>query len=209
VHGTVTLIRRAADSKYSEGVRHVHRTSGTRRNNAAQVASRTLRNAASAALMALLSFCMTPALALDGCKVLLCLAAPSWRAIPECVQTITQMYRDLARRKPFPTCAMTGAGNSARHAWASAPDYCPPQYTRVWSGEYGPEYSCDYAGAVTVEIDGVAFTRTWWGLDGDTSTEFTPTAKARLGTWDGRFDDDYAAWLAAQIHSSAPADPAP
>ena len=30
----------------------------------------------------------TPARAVDGCKVLLCLAAPSWRSIPECVPTI-------------------------------------------------------------------------------------------------------------------------
>jgi hypothetical protein len=28
-------------------------------------------------------------------------------------------------------------------------------------------------------------------------TEFTPAAKAQLGTWDTKFDDDYAAWFAA------------
>ena len=36
------------------------------------------------------------------------------------------------------------------------------------------------------------------GHGGDTVTEFTPAAKARFGTWDTRFDDDYALWLASQ-----------
>ena len=65
----------------------------------------------------------TPAHAVDGCKVLLCLAAPSWRSIPECVPTINQLHRDLARGKPFPVCSMAGAGNSANNTWASAPGY--------------------------------------------------------------------------------------
>ena len=34
-------------------------------------------------------------------------------------------------------------------------------------------------------------------LGGDTVTEFSPAAKAQLGTWDTKFDDDYAAWFAA------------
>ena len=135
--------------------------------------------------------------AVDGCLVLLCFAAPSWRSIPQCVPPIRQVLRDLARGKPFPTCGMAGAGNSASHTWASAPGYCPPQYTRVFEGESGPIYTCDYAGAVTVNINGAPFTRTWWNAGGDTVTEFTPAAKAQLGTWDTKFDDDYAAWFAA------------
>ena len=147
---------------------------------------------------ALLCILATPARALDGCKVMLCLAAPSWRAIPECVPTINQLHRDLARGKPFPVCSMAGAGNSANNDWASAPTNCPPQYTRVFDGESRPIYSCYYAGAVTVSINGAPFTRTWWSMGGDTVTEFTPAAKAQLGTWDRKFDDDYASWLAAQ-----------
>jgi hypothetical protein len=34
-------------------------------------------------------------------------------------------------------------------------------------------------------------------MAGDTVTEFTPAAKAQLGDWDTRFDDDLTAWLAA------------
>jgi len=158
-------------------------------------------------LMVILAMLLpTPALAVDGCKVLLCLAAPSWRSIPECVPTINQLHRDLARGKPFPTCSMAGAGNSANNTWASAPTYCPPQYTRVFEGESGPIYSCDYSGAVTVNINGAPFTRTWWSMGGETVTEFTPAAKTQLGTWNSKFDDDYAIWLASL---PPPAPPCP
>ena len=160
---------------------------------------RVARPLAWSALLTLLCIVAAPARAVDGCKVLLCLAAPSWRSIPECVPTINQMRLDLARGKPFPVCSMAGAGNSANNDWASAPSNCPPQYTRVFDGESGPIYSCDYAGAVTVSINGAPFTRTWWSMGGDTVTEFTPAAKAQLGTWDRKFDDAYASWLAAQL----------
>ena len=139
----------------------------------------------------------TPAHALDGCKVLLCLAAPSWRAIPACVPDIKQLYRDLAKGKVFPTCALAGAGNSSHHTWASAPANCPAQYTQVIESESSTSYVCDYAGAVTVSINNTPFTRTWWSMGGDTVTEFTAAAKLQLGTWDSQFDDDHARWLAS------------
>ena len=117
----------------------------------------------------------TPVQAVDGCKVLLCLAAPSWRSIPECVPTINQLHRDLARGKPFPNCSLAGAGNSANNTWASAPSNCPPQYTRVFEGESGPIYTCDYSGAVTVNINGVPFTRTWWSMGVSVPPTHLPT----------------------------------
>ena len=105
---------------------------------------------ATVALPAALAGTALPAHAVDGCLVLLCFAAPSWRAIPQCVPAIQQVLRDLARGRPFPTCAMSGVGNSATHRWAGAPEYCPPQYTRVSEAELGPVYSCDCSGAVSV-----------------------------------------------------------
>jgi hypothetical protein len=146
-----------------------------------------------------------PAHAVDGCLVLLCLAAPSWSAIPQCASPVRQLFRDLARGKPFPSCAMSGASSTAGNRWTSAPTFCPPQYTRVFDGESGPLYSCDYGGCVSVSIDGSLFARTWWSFGGDTVTEFTSNAKATLGAWDTRFDDDYARWLAMQP-PPAPAD---
>jgi hypothetical protein len=135
--------------------------------------------------------------AVDGCLMLLCLAAPSWRAIPQCVSPVRQLFRDLARGKPFPTCSMSGAGNSANHAWSNAPSFCPPQYTRVIEAESAPIYQCDYSGVISVSINGAPFSRTWWSFGGDSVTDFSPAAKTQLGTWDTRFDDDYAKWVAA------------
>lgn len=168
------------------------------RQNAAVMPAHRIRTATMLATAAMLLGTSLPAAAVDGCQVLLCLAAPNWRAISQCVPTITQLIRDLARGKAFPICNMAGAGNSASHAWAIAPSYCPPQYTQVTDSERGPVYTCDYMGAVSVTVNGGDFTRTWWSLDGGTVTEFSPAAKAQLGNWDTRFDADYAAWAASQ-----------
>ena len=162
-----------------------------------------IRSAASCLVLACLTTLTTPAQAVDGCLVLLCFAAPSWRAIPQCVPPVTQVLRDLARGRPFPTCAMAGAGNASGHAWASVPDNCPPQYVEQVDDNLlgGPQ--CRFAGAVSVTIGGELFSRTWWHRGGDTSTEFSPAAKAQLGQWDPRFDDDYAAWRGAGAGPSA------
>ena len=154
--------------------------------------------ALSAAALVVTLIAATPAHAVDGCVVLLCLAAPSWHAIPQCVPPIKRLFRDLARGKGFPTCAMSGTGNNSSHEWASAPDQCPPQYTRQSDGPNGPVFSCDYSGAVAVNVNGMAWTRTWWNLDGGSVTEFTPAARQSLAIWDRKFDEDYDAWFSAQ-----------
>jgi hypothetical protein len=146
----------------------------------------------------------TPAQAVDGCQVLLCLAAPSWRAIPQCVPPVTQLFRDLARGRPFPGCAMAGAGSAAGHSWSSAPHHCPPQYSRVYDGPNGPVHACDFDGAISITVQGDLFATTWWSTGGDSVTDFSPGAKARLGVWDTRFDDEFAAWLARR-----PSEPVP
>ena len=76
----------------------------------------------------------------------------------------------------------------------------------MFDGPIGPVYSCDYTGAVTVNIEGELWARTWWSTAGDTVTDFTPSAKASFGTWDSQFDNDYAAWLASL---PPPAPPCP
>ena len=159
-----------------------------------------------AAIVALTGLMSAPAQAVDGCLVLLCLAAPSWSAIPQCVPPVQQVLRDLALGRPFPTCAMAGAGNQAANHWASAPDYCPPQYTQVTDGEAGQIYNCAFTGAVEVSINGELWARVWWSMGGETVTEYSPTAKATLGTWDTKFDDDYAAWLAQHPPPPPPGD---
>jgi hypothetical protein len=175
-----------------------------RRDTSAGRTRLTLASIATGSLLSLALLSPTAARAVDGCLVLLCFAAPSWRAIPQCVPPIRQVLRDLARGKGFPTCGMAGAGNTAQHAWASAPSNCPPQYTRVHETEGGPIYTCDFAGAVSVSVEGKPFARTWWNMGGNTVTEFSPAAKAQLGSWDTRFDDEHAAWLAALPPPPAP-----
>jgi hypothetical protein len=163
-----------------------------------------------AATCAVLVTAALPVAALDGCLVLLCLAAPSWRAIPQCVPSITQLLRDLALGRVFPSCGMSGPGNSGSHQWAEAPAFCPPQYTRAIEGESQTTYTCNFTGAVTVTVNGKHFSRTWWSMTGDTVTDFSPAARQMLGRWDTRFDDDYAAWLAAQPPAPVPTtDPQP
>jgi hypothetical protein len=158
---------------------------------------RVVRFAAAAGTAAALISLSQPARAVDGCLVLLCLAAPSWSAIAQCVPPVTQVLRDLARGRPFPTCGMAGAGNSARLQWANAPSNCPAQYTSEVQMVNGTVYGCAYAGVVTVDIEGSPWSRTWWSMGGNSVTEFSPTAKARMGNWNTQFDDDHAAWQAS------------
>ena len=147
--------------------------------------------------MAMVLAC-TAAQAVDGCKAMLCLAAPNWSAIPMCAVVIRELFRDLARGRAFPSCAMSGDANAANHQWALPPDFCPVQYTRKEELESGVRYTCDFAGAVSVFVNGMLFTRTWWSTNGDSVTEFTDAAKTSLGRWDPRFDNDLAAWKASQ-----------
>jgi hypothetical protein len=147
---------------------------------------------------------VTTANAADGCTVLLCFAAPSWRAIPQCIPPIREVLTDLARGRGFPSCLMSGAANGASHQLSSAPAFCPPQYTQTTETENGTTYSCDYSGAVSVSINGSLWSRTWWTFGGGTVTEFSDAAKAQLGSWDNQFDIDYAAWLAMQSPPPAP-----
>ena len=189
MHGAVNVGRTPATAKRSDA-RQLKRVAGTTRLPAMMVCA-----IAAAA----------PAHAVDGCLVLLCLAAPSWRGIPDCVPPVQQVLRDLARGRPFPNCPLTGSGASASHAWASAPGNCPPQYVQAVEMEVGTRYECTFTGAVSVLVDGGLFSRTWWNWQGDSVTEFTLSAKAQLQTWESRFDDDYARWLAAQ--PAPPAEP--
>ncbi|MFG6417198.1 hypothetical protein ACG02S_25205 [Roseateles sp. DC23W] len=99
---------------------------------------------------------------------------------------------------------MSGSSNTARHDWSHAPHYCPPQYTRSHDGPNGLTYTCDYDGAISVTVNGLPFARTWWSIGGDAVTDFSPAAKAQLGSWDGQFDTDLAAWLTTR--STTPVD---
>lgn len=150
-------------------------------------------------LLTVATACVSPAHAADGCLVLLCLAAPSWKNIPQCIDPVRQVLRDLSRGRPFPTCQMSGNGSAAANSWASAPLACPPQYTREIPLESGTSYACAWDGVIDVQVASTPWSRIWWSMAGDSVTEYLPAAKASLGKWDNRFDDDLAAWQAAKV----------
>ena len=48
---------------------------------------------------------ISSASAADGCKALLCFANPNGpMAVAECVSTVREVIRDMAKGRPFPTC---------------------------------------------------------------------------------------------------------
>src|SRR5438105_11572056 len=156
-----------------------------------------------AGLLLMLSALLSPStsMAADGCTVLLCLAG-NWSAIPACVPPVREVLRDLMRGRPFPTCAMSGGpGNSASLSWASQAN-CPEMYS-IYNAESGAWESCAYAGSFNVRVDGADWSTVWWSYGGDSSTRYTPIAKAQLGSMvDPKYDADQAAWDAA--HPPAP-----
>lgn len=77
--------------------------------------------------------------AVDGCKVLLCLANPNGpKAAAACVPTINELFDDLAHFKPFPTCSMASGPNGKSYAKQNMSYYdpCPTGTTALAQGAY-------------------------------------------------------------------------
>ena len=128
--------------------------------------------------MALAMFSMfssTAANAADGCKFLLCIAGP-WSSISQCVPTVHAVFHDLARGRPFPTCSMAGAGNSANNTWVGESS-CPSMYRRY--GENGYE-GCSYPGLISVSVNGAPWSQVFWNTGGSTSTLYSNTATTAM-----------------------------
>lgn len=73
-----------------------------------------------------------------GCKVLLCAAAtaPSWSGIPYCVPVMTQLFRQLARGRPWPTCPEGNAGGLGYEPYFDCPSGSVPA-SNTNSGDSG------------------------------------------------------------------------
>ncbi len=150
------------------------------------------------AVLCLLLGVSAPARAVDGCVILLCLAG-SWSSIPQCVGPVRQLFRDLARGKPFPTCAMArGPGGSRALAERATEQNCPRQYSS-WGGESGAVFSCAFRGVIRVEVAGAPWASVWWSVGGDSVTQYSDAAKAQLGSgnYSTAYDDELARWLAS------------
>jgi len=137
-----------------------------------------------------------PALAVDGCKVLLCLAGP-WQSIPACASEVEDLFQSLRKGDPFPSCSFAngrvyapgtpgsgGAGAAAsRNVWLGQgmlepdPD-CPPQFVTAFDLMGATRYGCRYIGMVTVYVDGMPWARTYWNMHGRSVTELSSYAAA-------------------------------
>jgi hypothetical protein len=149
---------------------------------------------AAACLPAFMLFASPSAHAVDGCKLLLCISG-NWRAIPMCVPTVVQALKDLAWH-PWPTCDMSGPGNSGNFSWANEIT-CPPFYSN-YNPENGAWQSCSYPALIHVTVNGAWWADVFADLSGNTSTHYSDTAKSSLSTVpngiDPKYDNDAAAW---------------
>ena len=140
-----------------------------------------------------------------------CCASPprAGASIPQCVPPIQQVLRDLARGRPFPTCGMAGAGNSRQPRLGQRARATARRSTRGLRRRERPDLHLRlHRRRVRSTSTARPSPAPGGRMAGDTVTEFSPAAKAQLGTWDTSFDDDYAAWLAALPPPAPPPTPA-
>lgn len=160
------------------------------------------RQAIGMALFMLSTFAITSAYAADGCKFLLCIAGP-WASISQCVPTVREVLRDLARGRAFPNCSMAGAGNSANNAWVDH-TACPSMY-RHYDSDSGMYMGCSYQGRISVYVNDGVWSQVFWNMGGDTTTWYSDTARASLTQQPGslplddRFGGDLEGWNSAQV----------
>lgn len=138
--------------------------------------------------------------AVDGCKVLLCMAG-NWSNISECRPDVERALRDAARGRGWPTCGMGGT-SSTQMQWASEPT-CPPFYS-YYNPETGGWAGCQFDGMVSVRINNAPWSDLFWSSGGGaTSTRYYDQARSALKTgMDPRYDQDAAAYV-------PPVDPGP
>lgn len=163
-------------------------------------------------IAALLIVMSTPAFAVDGCTVLVCLAG-NWRKIPQCEPQVRRLFRDLARGRSFPRCsfastpasspgAPVGQSSMATNTMAHAQN-CPRQYLIPIEGREGDiaGYRCALDGVIRVVIDGQPWTEVWWSTSGSSITQYSATAKSALGIGRTQFDIDEAHWLSSRAQA--------
>jgi hypothetical protein len=163
----------------------------------------------------------TPAWAADGCKVLLCLAGP-WQSIAACISEVEQLFQDLWKGEPFPSCGFASgtpyaqdlpSGRTPAHAsaantwlaqWAPAADpNCPRQYVTTFPAKGRTMYACEYVGMITVQIDGAPWSRTYWSTTGGSVTELAADAPLFAGMRSAQGIADSRVFRAAQAPVAA------
>lgn len=145
-----------------------------------------------------------PAHAVDGCKVLLCLAG-NWSNISQCRPDVEQALRDVARGRGWPTCAMGGSSNTAVQ-WANESN-CPAFYS-YYDPDNGSWSGCRYDGMISVRVNSAPWSDLFWSSGGGaTSTRYYDPARSALGTGiDPTYDRDAAAYVAPVVVPDAPSN---
>jgi hypothetical protein len=136
-------------------------------------------------------FGATPAHAVDGCKVMLCITS-NWKNISQCRRDVEQAIHDAERGRGWPSCNEANGANYQRTSEAT----CPAFYSS-YDPENGMWASCQYDAILSVRVNNAPWSDMFWTLGGtDTSTRYYAPARAALGdTMDPRFDLDAAAWV--------------
>ncbi len=149
----------------------------------------------------------TPAHAVDGCKVLLCMAG-NWKNISQCEPTVRQALRDVARGHDWPECDM--GGNSGAHAGYLDPRNCPEQYRIVIPARVSWEpdtYACPFNEVVDVSVDGKPWSRTYTGPADRSVVEWFAAARLAYADTPEQMDETYerdlAVWKADQARIAA------
>lgn len=127
-----------------------------------------------------------PAVAADGCKVILCLGG-NWRSIGTCIPDVR-----WALRHGIPSCP------GMSFSWASATN-CPPQYAVELPGIDGPTLACRMTGAINVLRGGQIYQQVWWSeAEQLYRIWYSDPAKRDIVDVDPTWDADYAAWVVEQ-----------
>ena len=136
-------------------------------------------------------FGATPAHAVDGCKVMLCITA-NWKNISQCRPDVEQAIHDVERGHGWPSCNEANGASYQRTSEAT----CPAFYS-LYNLDNGTWASCQYDAILSVRVNNAQWSDMFWTMGGTaTSTRYYPPARAALGTTiDPRFDLDAAAWV--------------
>jgi hypothetical protein len=143
-------------------------------------------------------FWSTRAHAVDGCKVLLCLAG-NWQNISQCRPDVERAMREVAEGRGWPTC--DGSSNSSTGLQMTSEATCPAMYAAygMSGGDSGARgyTGCAYSYVVKVVVSGQPWTDVFWNMNSSAmSTRYYPPARATLGgTIDPTYDNDAAAYV--------------
>ncbi len=156
-----------------------------------------------------------------GCKVLLCLANPAFnggpKGVAECVPSIDQLFHDLRKGRPFPTCELADGNNGSSYARMVFDPYdpCPAPLQPAAPGAHvvqgqrkaakgNPQWRGE-SGAYTIKGQSQVSERT--SDDGDSPGVRACVGKL-VGTFStGSYDDSYAVSVFDKVVWQLPQNP--